>query len=408
MKVCHVGYVPLPPQHPEYHKLNSSSWHQGRWVLNLALAQQEHSDIDPCVFVLVPGSKLVFPTKIETVDVCFVGGPKLARGKTGFFLDQRLLAREVMKLKPDIVHAHGTEEANALATLRCPVPRVLTIQGCFFIINRRIPARFFSRQWTVERLERRSIPKFAHVVTKSQYIRDEITAEFPSVTTHLIPNTYDPRLEKIPYDQPRDHAVAFVGSMDPRKGLDLIADAMEILRDSESRSQKSEVKSQTSDLRSPTSSPLPNLHIFGNRKGTASTFEKDVIGRLQAVLGDRLVLHGLVEQVEMAAIISRCAALVAPSREEMFGNQVIEALLVGTHAIVTDETAMAENVRRFGNGTIVPQEDPVALAEAISNALNPRPSALDISASARSAIISYMGPTAVAGHHQALYCKLIN
>lgn len=411
MKVIHIGHVPLPRDYPCGSKVLGTAYHPGRWVLNLAIAQKAHTKDTPEVVVKNPGATRDWSTEIEGVPVHFVATPNILRGKTGFLLDQRLLARAAMQLKPDVIHAHGTEEANALAALRCPVPKVLTIQGCFFIINRKLPAKFFSRQWIVERLERRSIPQFQHIITKSQYIRDEITREFPDVTSHLIPNTYDPRLEEIPFDQPRQNAIAFVGSIDPRKGLDLIADAMEILK-AETGKLKAEAGDEgreSSDKRRGSGGlALPSLHIFGNHGGVGSQYEQDVLGRLQSVLGDRLVLHGLVEQVEMAKTISRCAALVAPSREEMFGNQVIEALLVGTHAIVTDETAMAENVRRFGNGTVVPQEDAPALAGAIQVACNLysnqelRTKNQELKTS-REAIISSMGPAAVAKKHAELY-----
>lgn len=47
----------------------------------------------------------------------------------------------------------------------------------------------------------------------------------------------------------------------------------------------------------------------------------------------------------------------------------IEALVISTDAVVTDQTAMAENLRRFAAGKIIPQNDPAALAKAIRERL---------------------------------------
>ncbi len=406
MKVVHIGHVPLPRDHPCGPSVSAGAFHPGRWVLNLAKAQQAHAGIEPQIVTKVPGASRSWTTRVEDVQVHFVAVPNILRGKTGFFLDQRILAKVACGRSPDIVHAHGTEEANALAAIRTGLPGLLTVQGCFFIINRTLQPKFFSRQWIVERLERRSIPKFPHIITKSQYIEREIQAAFPGVHTHLIPNTYDPALESIPLDRPRDNAFAYVGSIDPRKGVDLLVEAL--LRNSGDRSQKTEVSPPTSDLRCPTSSLLPVLHVFGNHGDGATDYEKRQISALRSLLGDRLILHGLVNQVEMANTVAQCCALVAPSREEMFGNQLIEALLVGTHAVVTDGTAMAENVRLFGNGTVVPQEDPAALAAAIATILNPKSKIQNYSAESRRRIRDYMGPEVVARAHAELYRRILD
>lgn len=437
MKVLHIGHVPLPEAIDLGPGTSKLAKYPGRWVLNLAKAQKAHSRIKPEILVKVPGSRIPKTVVMEEIPVHFFPVPNLARGKTFFALDRFLLAKEIKRLQPELVHAHGTEESNGLAALDSKLPCVLTIQGCYFIINRKLPARFFSRQWIVERLERRSIPKFGNVITKSEYIRKEIEAEFPGVKTHLIPNTYNPDLEEIPFDQPRENSIALIGSIDPRKGVDLIVEAVRINAEKlkaemgrsevggrsdamgeemgeemvkaemgdEGRGQRSEKEADLSTLCSGPSTPI--LHIFGNHGEGVSDYEKKQISDLRSILGERLILHGLVDQVEMAKIIATCRALVAPSREEMFGNQVIEALLVGTHVIVADETAMAENVRRFGNGTIVPQENAPALAEAIATALDSPLSNLDLRVTARERISNYMGPIIVANSHLELYKSIL-
>jgi glycosyltransferase involved in cell wall biosynthesis len=384
MRIIHVGHLSLPPTHPEYQTVNRYSRHPGRWVFNLVKAQREYAGIDAQLVVKLPASRTVWSTEIEGVPVHYIGVPDLFRGKTHFFLDQRILAQKIATMSPDIVHAHGTEEANALAALRTGLPSVLTLQGCFFIINRKIPARFFSRQWIVERLERKTIPRFRHVITKSRYIREEVRREFPSVQTHLIPNTYDSALEDIDITQAREHAIAFVGTIDPRKGFDLLVEALAKLRLS--------------------GRPLPILHVFGNRTKPAA-WETTQLAAARECLGTKLIMHGLRPQLEVARVVSRCRALVAPSREEMFGNQVIEALLVGTSVIVTENTAMAENVARFGNGTIVPQEESDALFKAIEKHLS-APSDEAISTSSRIMIHEYLGPDRIAEQHDALYALI--
>jgi glycosyltransferase involved in cell wall biosynthesis len=386
LKVVHIGHVPLPANHPLGNRVSKYSYYPGRWVLNLAKAQIAHTDAQVEILIKVPGGRGHWSTEIEGVPCHFVSVPDVLRGKTGFFIDQRILAAQALLRRPDIVHAHGTEEANALAALRTGLPSVLTLQGCFFIINRKIPARFFSRQWIVERLERRTIPRFHHVITKSRYIREEVRREFPRVQTHLLPNTYDSALEDIDITQAREHSIAFVGTIDPRKGFDLLVEALSQLHSS--------------------GRPVPDLHVFGN-SARPTTWEIAQLQAARGCLGARLILHGQIPQLEMAKIVARCRVLVAPSREEMFGNQVIEALLVGTHVIVTKNTAMAENVSRFGNGTLVPQDDSHRLADVLYKVLSKAPDTTGLSAT-RGLIIQHMGPHQVARSHSLLYNRLLN
>jgi len=143
---------------------------------------------------------------------------------------------------------------------------------------------------------------------------------------------------------------------------------------------------------------------MGNGDGPEA-YERDVVQELRDVLGDRLHLLGLVPPSRLLQELSMCRAIVAPSREEMFGNQVIEALIAGTHAIVTEDTAMAENVRRFGNGTVVPQEDSMALAKAILSVLEPRE--FPEAESARTNVIEALAPERIAALHEALYRRVI-
>ena len=109
--------------------------------------------------------------------------------------------------------------------------------------------------------------------------------------------------------------------------------------------------------------------------------------------------------MRVAKGMAKAQALVAPSLEEMFGNQVIEALLVGTHVVVSDWTAMAENVHRFGNGTVVPQRDAAALAGELELIL--QMSTFTEGNAAREKVIEALGPRQVADSHRELYERIL-
>ena len=383
MRVVHLCNLPLPLEHPDRGRI---SLHPGRWVLNLALAQRQHADIDARLVVQVPGSRHDYGTEIEGVPVHFVAAPDKLRSATLFVPDVLRLRKAVLAEHPDLVHAHGTEDAYALSAQACGKPYLITAQGCFFIINRELPPRLVSRDRIVQLTEWVALRRAKHVIAKSAYVRDELARAFPHLAIHEIPNTIDPRLLEIPLDRERESgSLAFVGTVVPRKGVHLIAAALAILQRGDS-----DVFARIA------------LSVFGDRPGQESDYETTCKKRLRDLLGERVSFYGTIPAIEVAEALSRTDLLLAPSLEEMFGNQFIEALAVGADAIVSGGTAMAENARRLRAGRVVTRDDAAALAGAIRDAVV-SPITLSERIERRKKLAGFVGPEAVALAHRKVY-----
>ena len=343
------------------------------------MAQRAHTEIEPRIVTQVPGASCDWTSDVDGIPVEFVRVPDRLRAATLFQFDKRKLSDRVLSRNPDIVHAHGTEEAYAMAAQATGKPYLITLQGVFALINRELPPRIVSRERVVEFLEARTLRRARHVIAKSEYIGDRVGKIFPDLLIHRIPNTFDPRLLEIDTTKtPR--SVCFVGMVTERKGLDLVAKALRFISEQ---------------------SYPAEFHIVGNRGGGAAEYDRRVLGDLRKLLGSRLVLHGILPALETAKIVARCEVLVAPSREEMFGNQLIEALLLKTLPVVSEGTALAENVIRFGAGKTLAQGDVVSLAAALQTP-GPANHCEEIE-KARARVCDWMGPRAVALKHRCLY-----
>ncbi|MFM8459708.1 MAG: glycosyltransferase family 4 protein, partial [Chthoniobacterales bacterium] len=293
-------------------------------MLNLAMAQSAHTSIEPSIVTQVPGASVDWRCEVDGIKVEFVRVPDRLRAATLFQSDKRTLSRKALATNPDIVHAHGTEEAYAMAAQATGKPNVITLQGVFAIINKELPPKLVSRARIVEFLEARALQRAKHIIAKSDYIAERTAALFPNLQIHRIPNTFDPRILSIDTTKvPR--SACFVGMITERKGLDLVVDA---LRQLDKTAYPSE------------------FHVVGNRSTGEADYDRRVLSDSRQLLGDRLVLHGIVPALEAAKIIARCEVLLAPSREEMFGNQLIEAILLRALPVVTQKTALCENVHR--------------------------------------------------------------
>ncbi len=382
LRVAHFGNCPLPPS-MNVEAVALRTRNPGRWVLDHAVAQRALPDIEPRLLTVVRGLSHDVDTQVDGVDVSFIASRYRACLLRAFCPDRRKLKRAAVACAANIVHAHGTEFAYALAAQDTRIPYVITAQGLMFMIIPRMRPRLFSWLRLIRVYEHLVFKKANHVIAKSDLAAAALQQRYPHLTIHRIPNTFDPRLLDI-RESRQANTLVFVGTIIPNKGLHLLRAALE------------HALIDQPDIR---------LWIVGDLGHAGDVYERREIAALRHQLGNRLVTFGRVSGLDVARIVAQASLLVAPTRWEMFGNQLIEALLVGTHGIVTDQTALAENARRYGNATVVPQQDPKCLADTIVGAL--KRNLFPDRETARNRIRADMAPAAVAKAHAVLYRRIV-
>jgi glycogen(starch) synthase len=72
---------------------------------------------------------------------------------------------------------------------------------------------------------------------------------------------------------------------------------------------------------------------------------------------------------ELADLLAGARLAVLPSREESFGNAVLEAMAAGVPLVASMAGAIPEKVSHEISGLLVPPNDPPALAQAIGRTL---------------------------------------
>ena len=108
-------------------------------------------------------------------------------------------------------------------------------------------------------------------------------------------------------------------------------------------------------------------------------------------VGDRVTFLGLRDDV--SALLHEADVFVHPARwHEAFGYSVAEAMASGCAVVSTDRGALGELIIHGETGLLVPSEDPVAMAQAITRLLTDRPEAERLGHAARAraeALFSY-------------------
>jgi colanic acid/amylovoran biosynthesis glycosyltransferase len=218
---------------------------------------------------------------------------------------------------------------------------------------------------------RRKLADAHHVVTVSDYnlahLRETYGPDADRV--HRVYNGLD--LTDATWSDPADRPplVVAVGRLVEKKGFDVLLDALARLhqRHPEVRAVIAGDGALADDLQA----------------------QRDRLG-LQSVVD----LPGPLPQTQVRDLLARAAVFAAPCVVGPDGNRdglptvLLEAMAAGAPAVSTDVTGIPEVVRDDETGLLVPQHDPVRLAEAIERLVTDRPLGSRLSRAARALVES--------------------
>ena len=239
---------------------------------------------------------------------------------------------------------------------RSPVPCAVTVHDCTFFDHPewhlRAKAAFFRRAI------RRAATRAGVVICVSQVTADRLHAvcavRVPVMVAphgvdhdHFSPHEPAPGADRelldalgVPTDRP---TVAFVGTLEPRKGLVPLVAAFDLLADSEPDA----------------------VLVLAGQPGWGMTQTERALA--QARHADRIVRTGFLPDDAVPALLRQAAVVACPALEEGFGLPALEALACGAPLVTTEGTAMAEFAA--GAALLVPPGDTAALAGALRAAL---------------------------------------
>ena len=307
---------------------------------------------------------------------------RLAAGKLKIdlalgYLPSRIRLNECLRgLKPDLIHCWGTERAYPVACGALGVPSILSMQG---ILSNLQKADLLGDGWVWWLMASRE-PGFVRAATvvtcESRWAIDRIREVAPGVDARQVEYGVHSGFYDIPWNpDPARPCALYVGTISCGKGIDVLFDALEAIKD------------RKWTLKLAGDGPLRNELEARNVPG---------VEWLGTVAWDRL-------QRELAA----ASCLVHPTRADSSPNAVKEARVVGLPVITTIHGGQAGYIVNGENGLIVDPLEPEGLARALERVMsNPR-LAQQMGATRHELDRAYFRPANTAKGFLELYAELL-
>jgi glycosyltransferase involved in cell wall biosynthesis len=236
--------------------------------------------------------------------------------------------------------------------LRCPIPAVVTVHDLTTLLfpeMHRLKVR-----WSQLPFLRPSFESARRIVAISEataadlrfhfpQCADRVRVIYPGVAPRYRPGTLDCIASTREEFGGSGGYLLFVGTLEPRKGVDVLLDAWEALR------------SDREDV--------PPLVLAGGYGWGGPA----LLQRIERLSGKGVHYLGRVSPDRLLTLLQAARLLVYPSFYEGFGLPVAEALACGIPAVVSDVSSLPEVVGKAG--LKVPPGEAAALASAIERVL---------------------------------------
>jgi len=294
----------------------------------------------------------------------------------------------VLDLRPDVVETQDGETRGLSIALRRSVPLVIYLHTPT-MLDVRLRGPLSLRGRIADRIDRLSSDRADVLTSPSQLLVDTLR-QFGWLEGRL-PEIIPPPAPPGPWGEvasaaSTDPVVLAAGRVEQRKGGDVLVEALSRL-------------GEVGDV---------EALFAGSSAGRMDgrPFAEWLADRADA-LGVRCRFVGPVPRDAMADLYARSRVVVISSRFENFSTVAVEAMASGRPVVCSATGGIASLVERSGAGTVVPPDDPAALADALAPFLASPEKAAEVGERGRAAVRHELDPEVVARRREAAYAKAI-
>jgi glycosyltransferase involved in cell wall biosynthesis len=305
------------------------------------------------------------------------------RAPSLFWADTILIGRALRGVKPDVVHAWGTEHGAALVANRLGYPRLATLQGLFTWYVAAALKDWHSR--LAARLEDYTLRsrKTQCVTAEARFSVNYLRERYPRLRVEHVEHVPDPvfhRLERRAQTAPV--RFVFVGAFDYRKGADVLVGALERLQ------------------------PELAFEVVVIGK-TPPDFLAELRSRVAPALWQRISFRENLTHLQVAEELSVATMMLCPTRADTGPVAVKEAVVAGVPVVGTQVGGIPDYVFPEKNGVLCAAGDVTAFAEAIRRACrHPLLGQGRVDAATLGQVREYLSPKRMAEGFRDIYRRL--
>jgi len=265
------------------------------------------------------------------------------RAPSFFWVDTLLIKSVLKQIKPDLVHAWGTERGAALVASRLGYPYVVSMQGLISWLRQLAPLNIHNHFAAF--LEQFCLPRAPVITAESKFAVNFLHQRFPRpqiLQVEHAPNWLFHQVQRRPQTNPL--RFIFVGTLSPLKGTDLLLRTLDNLR---------------------TQFPF-ELILVG------SPSRKDYLAHLKSItspeLWRRVRHYEALTPEQLAEQLAVATMMLFPTRGDTSPNAVKEAVVAGLPVVASALSGIPEYIFSAENGLLFPANDIAEFTRAIEAA----------------------------------------
>jgi len=282
--------------------------------------------------------------------------PKAGWLRSGYLGCALAVRKKLREIKPDLVHAQGTERDCAISAALSPYPKILTIHGNLRLIKKQVGFRPFSAMWLQSYLEGLVVPKFDGVICITDYTRRAVEHEVPK--TWVVPNAVDLSFLELGQERLSDRCsqpstldsrppcpvILCVANVDARKNQNAFIKALDRLAVSMSF----------------------EVRFFG------SCGESTYAREFRELISARPWCHygGMIDRGELKQEMGGASLLMLPTLEDNCPMVVLEAMVAGVPVIASKVGGIPELIEDGVTGCLCTPTHPEEFAAALARMLD--------------------------------------
>jgi len=178
----------------------------------------------------------------------------------------------------------------------------------------------YARMWFYRRAYKKSQKIFTVSEFSKSRIQYHLGTKKPVIVTHSAIQpmflAYRANIQNVQKTQ----TIIFIGNIKKHKGLDLLLDAFSLAK----------------------KEGLPHRLVVIGAKENFRTSDNTVLQKIEALGGEAVTFTGFISDEQVMEYLSKAALLVQPSLYEGFCLPPLEAMVLGTHALISDIPVLKE------------------------------------------------------------------